>query len=230
MDPEQRLIAEQVRYYRERAPEYDDWFLRRGRYDRGAAHGEAWAREVARVEGALFEARPEGRVLELACGTGLWTRQLVKTAGSVTAVDASPEVIERNRVRLASDRVDYVQADLFGWRPPAGFDFAFFGFWLSHVPPARFEEFWQGVRASLRPGGRAFFVDSLPTPAISTANAIPGEADFVMQRELYDGRRFRVIKVFYEPATLEERLARLGWSGRVHASGEFFVYGCLTAS
>jgi hypothetical protein len=33
----------------------------------------------------------------------------------------------------------------------------FFSFWLSHVPPARFEEFWALVRGALKPEGRAFF-------------------------------------------------------------------------
>jgi hypothetical protein len=29
------LLTEQARYYRERAGEYEDWWYRRGRYDRG---------------------------------------------------------------------------------------------------------------------------------------------------------------------------------------------------
>lgn len=32
----EQLLAEQARYYRERAGEYDDWWFRRGRYDQGA--------------------------------------------------------------------------------------------------------------------------------------------------------------------------------------------------
>lgn len=30
------LLTEQARYYRQRAGEYDDWWVRGGRYDRGA--------------------------------------------------------------------------------------------------------------------------------------------------------------------------------------------------
>jgi len=36
------LLAEQARYYRERAGEYDDWWFRRGRYDRGADANARW--------------------------------------------------------------------------------------------------------------------------------------------------------------------------------------------
>jgi len=84
-------------------------------------------------------------VLELACGTGLWMVELAHHATSVTAVDASPEVLEINRARLREtgreNAVRYVEADLFGWRPDAAYDAVFFGFWLSHVPPERFEAF-----------------------------------------------------------------------------------------
>ena len=42
------LLAEQEDYYRARAGEYDDWFYRRGRYDRGAQHTAAYAVALAR--------------------------------------------------------------------------------------------------------------------------------------------------------------------------------------
>jgi hypothetical protein len=47
------LLAEQVDYYRARAPEYDDWFLRRGRYDRGSARNRRWFEQVEVVRGRL---------------------------------------------------------------------------------------------------------------------------------------------------------------------------------
>src|SRR6478752_6177481 len=33
-------------YYEARAPEYDDWYLRRGRYARGPVHDAAWNAEL----------------------------------------------------------------------------------------------------------------------------------------------------------------------------------------
>jgi len=39
-------------------------------------------------------------VLELACGTGLWTVELAHHAYSITAINASPEVLDINRSRL----------------------------------------------------------------------------------------------------------------------------------
>jgi len=48
-----------------------------------------------------------------------------------------------------------------------------------------------------------------------------------MQPRLNDGRRFHVVKVFYEPDVLQSRLAALGWGGFVRSTREFFIYGCV---
>jgi SAM-dependent methyltransferase len=116
---EHQLLREQAEYYQARAAEYHEWFLREGRYDRGPEHRSQWFGEVAAVEAALHDALRSGEVLELACGTGLWTQHLVEQHSRVVAVDASPEAIAINRERLQSDVVEYVVADLFAWVPPA---------------------------------------------------------------------------------------------------------------
>ena len=224
---ESKLLDEQLAYYRARAGEYDEWFLRTGRYDRGPAHRAEWFAEVAAVEAGLREAGPRGEALELACGTGLWTRHLVSHAAHVTAVDGSPEVIALNRERLGSDRVDYVIADIFAWHPERAFDFVLFAFWLSHVPPSRFEAFWTLVHSALRPGGRVFFVDSLAEQGATARDQEPLDDSGVARRRLNDGREFDIVKMYYEPASLERRLQNLGWTGRVRASGQHFLYGTV---
>jgi ubiquinone/menaquinone biosynthesis C-methylase UbiE len=227
---EQALLQEQINYYRARAEEYDEWFFRHGRYDHGTEHRTAWLGEVAVVEAALEATLPRGDVLEMACGTGLWTRRLVEFHQRVVAVDASPEVIAVNRERLKSDRVEYIVADLFGLIPPASrFDAVFFGFWLSHVPPGKFEAFWATVKAALKPQGAVFFVDSLLEQS-STARDHPRlDESGVVRRLLNDGREFSIVKVFYEPAALERQLLDRGWRGWVRSSGRFFLYGAMTA-
>jgi trans-aconitate methyltransferase len=147
----------------------------------------------------------------------------------VTAVDASPEVIELACAGLDDPRVSYVRADLFAWGPSAVYDVCFFGFWLSHVPEARFESFWAKVGRALCPGGRVFFVDSLPSELSSARDhRLPDRVEETMIRRLADGREFRIVKRFYEPQALQQRLAALGWNAQVHTTGEFFVYGQAT--
>jgi demethylmenaquinone methyltransferase/2-methoxy-6-polyprenyl-1,4-benzoquinol methylase len=219
-------IRLQIEYYRARASEYDEWFLRRGRYDRGPEANALWFAEVATVRAALDRFSPAGDVLELACGTGLWTEPLLATAGSITAVDAAPEVLELNRRRVHSNKVRYLQADIFEWKPDQRFDAVFFGFWLSHVPPTRFESFWRTVAGSLKPGGRVFFVDSKLDPT-STARdhtpVNPGQGEAL--RRLNDGREFRVVKIFYVRRDLQDRLGLLGWNAAVEETPHYFIYG-----
>lgn len=211
------VLEEQIAYYRARAGEYDDWWFRRGRYDNGADANASWFADAAELEAALAGFDPRGRVLELAAGTGLWTRHLVRHAEHTTAVDASPEVLELNRARVGDDRVSYVQADLFSWRPPRRFDVCFFGYWLSHVPESRFELFWTLVDTALEPDGRFFLVDSTrPDPAHTSQTS-----EETAVRALADGREFEIVKRYRAPDELERKLATLGWrlDARVTAGG-----------
>ena len=112
-----QLLQEQIVYYQARAGEYDEWFLRQGRYDRGPDLNARWFAEVGQVRATLERFRPAGRVLELACGTGLWTQVLAGYPTSLTAVDASAEVLALNQARLPLGRVRYLQVDLFHWQP-----------------------------------------------------------------------------------------------------------------
>ena len=67
---DEQLLTDQVSYYRARAGEYDEWFLRQGRYDRGPQHRAAWFGEIAIVEAALAETVHGDEVLDLRVGVG----------------------------------------------------------------------------------------------------------------------------------------------------------------
>jgi SAM-dependent methyltransferase len=170
---------------------------------------------------------PSGDVLELACGTGGFTRELVRHARSVTAVDASPQMLERNRREVGDSSVTYVNADIFDWQPDRRYDAVFFGFWLSHVPPVTFDEFWALVRSSLQTGGRVAFVDEddrgTMNDDIRLVENVP-----VAPRTLRDGRMFDVVKVYWDPTELQDRLSSLGWQVAVRRVGETFLYGSGT--
>jgi demethylmenaquinone methyltransferase/2-methoxy-6-polyprenyl-1,4-benzoquinol methylase len=219
-------MDQQIEYYRARAPEYDEWFFRQGRYDRGEENNRRWFAEVEQVRATLDAFQPAGHVLELACGTGLWTKLLIQYAIRVTAVDASPEALAINRERVQSGDADYIRADLFSWSPPQQYDVIFFGFWLSHIPPQRFEDFWSLVARALKPGGRVFFVDSR-RDSTSTArdHTLQDSGSVISVRKLNDGREFSVVKVFYEPFDLESRLATLGWRFELRETPAYFIYG-----
>ena len=220
------IIQDQINYYRARAGEYDEWFYRRGRFDHGEDFNRKWFAQIADVARALDAFAPKGQVLELACGTGLWTQRLLDHADSLTAIDAAPEVLEINRQRIADDRVRYLQADLFSWEPEERYDVVYFSFWLSHVPPEYFASFWSLVRQCLAPGGRVFFVDSLYEPTTTARNhQLLGKNSTVQDRKLNDGRTYRIVKVYHEPESLGIELAALGWETAIRQTDNYFLYG-----
>lgn len=222
------LLAEQRAFYRARAPEYDEWWQRRGRYDRGEELAAEWHRQVATLEASLTAFDATGDVLELAAGTGWWTERLAASAAHLTVVDASAETLALNRERVGRDDVAYVLADLFDWQPPPRrFDVVFFSFWLSHVPRARFRAFWELVRSCLAPGGRVFLIDNRVDPTAAAESGDPyvvGYSPDLHLRRLKDGSEYRVVKVMYEPDELTALLAAEGWDAHLAAT-RWFLYG-----
>jgi SAM-dependent methyltransferase len=206
-----QLLAEQQRYYRQRASRYLDT----GLVALGEAHGGAVEQGLAEA----FDAHFRGDVLELACGPGTWTPMLVARARSVTAIDGAPEMLAIAAERAPGPNVRFVQADLFGWRPDHRYDAVFFGFWLSHVPADRFEGFWDQVARSLRPGGHVAFVDDAYR---TSEELIYGRGSEVIQRTLEDGSRHRIVKSPRTAAELATALAALGWRFDMHDEGPFF--------
>jgi SAM-dependent methyltransferase len=223
---EEDLLEEQRAYYRGRAPDYDEWWQGLGPYDRGPEGRAEWERQVAAVEDALSAFGPRGDVLELAGGTGWWTERLARTADALTVVDASAETIALNRRRVGRRDVDYVQADIFRWRPERLHDVVFFSFWLSHVPRNRFGEFWTLVRSCLAPGGRAFLIDNRRAPDDAKGRD-PHVASYepdLHRRRLKDGSEWRVVKVMYAPAELEALIEAEGWVADLDGT-DYFVFG-----
>jgi SAM-dependent methyltransferase len=212
------LVTEQKRYYAERAAEYDDWWYRRGRYELEPDDLARWQADAAEAEAALDAFAPGGSVLELAAGTGIWTRKLLLLAERVVAVDANAETLALN-----TSAAERMRADVFEWEPPERFDLVFFSFWLSHVPDERFAEFWSLVRAALAPGGRVFLVDS---GAGDTAHTGTDQANGEETRSLSDGRTFRIVKRRWTPDELAEHVRSFGFELALHdtANGHF-LYG-----
>jgi demethylmenaquinone methyltransferase/2-methoxy-6-polyprenyl-1,4-benzoquinol methylase len=209
-------------YYARRAPEYDDWYERLGRYDDPETNAQ-WHAEVAEL-GRVAATFGGGELLDIACGTGRWTRMFAANprVTSVTALDRSPEMLAQTRARLhaAGLTATLVEGDAYALPfPDAAFDACFFGFLLSHVPTEAVGRFLGEVRRVLRPTGALLIFDSqLPPgrPAIE-----------VQQRPLKDGSTHAVLKVYYTSDTLTDALAPIfgadGTSAR--STGQFFVIG-----
>lgn len=215
-------LVEQLEYYSSRAPEYEDWWYRRGPFDRGEAENGEWLGE-ARIALQAMESLDLGRhALELAPGTGTWSVPLAERVEHLTLVDGSTAMLDRNP---AANRrgVKVVVADLFTWTTDERFDSVVFAFWVSHVPEERLDALFFDVATWLRPGGSVFFVDDAPLatsePHVAATN---GQT---MVRRLQDGGDATIVKNFFSAERLIAAADRAGIDLRVASTGRFFQYG-----
>src|SRR6185436_11300113 len=110
-------------YYSRRAAEYERIY-----------HKPERQADLARLREHLRSLLTGRRVLEVACGTGYWTAAIADAALSITATDASEEVLEVARAKRLDGRVTFRRAD--AWKAgelSCDFDAGLAAFWWSHV-------------------------------------------------------------------------------------------------
>jgi demethylmenaquinone methyltransferase/2-methoxy-6-polyprenyl-1,4-benzoquinol methylase len=216
-------------YYQARAPEYDDWYLRRGRYSHGPIHDAAWQAELD-AAGQWLDGLPlDGQLVELAAGTGWWS-PLLAEKGELSLYDANEAPLELARDRLVAHGLRAHLHVRDAWaEPDRRVDGLFAGFWLSHVPRGRIEEFLRLARRWLKPGGVLAAIDSLPDPQSGAASQAAPAGDRSVRR-LADGREFEIVKVYYRPDELRAAVLRAGFAtAEVTTTGRFFLLLRATA-
>lgn len=223
--PDPDLDRQMVAYYEARAPEYDDRYLRRGRYSHGPIHDAAWHAELD-AAGRWLDGLPiRGEIVELAAGTGWWS-PLLASKGEASLYDAAegPLALARGRLVAHGLRAHLHVRDAWA-EPDRPVDALFAGFWLSHVPPERLPAFLAVARRWLRSGGLFAFIDSRDDPQSGTVERVASVGG-VSVRRVADGREFRVVKVHHEPAALAEAMGEAGFEAvSVTTTGRFFMLG-----
>jgi ubiquinone/menaquinone biosynthesis C-methylase UbiE len=188
-------------YYDRRAPEYDDWYLGRGKFaDRVRPE---WDAERATLVETL-EALPPRRTLDVACGTGYLTQHL---PGEVTGLDQSERMLEE-AARQAADAT-LVQGDALQLPFDDGaFERVFTGHFYGHLEDDDRRRF---LSEAARVASELVIVDSSRAAA---------DADEEIQvRELDDGSRWEVYKRWFTG----DGLARELGGGDVLLDGRWFV-------
>jgi 2-polyprenyl-3-methyl-5-hydroxy-6-metoxy-1,4-benzoquinol methylase len=199
---------------------------RRGRYDRGPEANERWLCERETLYAAFDSVAFTGNVLELASGTGTWTRRLARTASLVTAIDASPEMHEMSRATVPEENMRRIVSDIFDWSPDRVYEGVVFGFWISHVPSDRLRPFLETVASAIRPGAPIFFVDGLREPSSTATNhVLPASSEQVALRKLNNGRSYRIVKTFHDIDRLSDLCLRAGLDVVMRTTPTYFYYG-----
>ncbi|OLD02728.1 MAG: hypothetical protein AUJ07_08130 [Crenarchaeota archaeon 13_1_40CM_3_53_5] len=77
-DEESRLIEETKGYYSQRAGQYFDWAPKTGDHEGHLEPNQSFFDEAKLLLDALDASRLVGKILEIACGTGVWTEAVIK--------------------------------------------------------------------------------------------------------------------------------------------------------
>ncbi len=128
---------------------------------------------------STWAASPPARVLDLCCGTGLMTAELVARGYDVVGVDASPAMLALARTRLGPD-VPLIEAWLPDLPVPGGFDAAVSTLdGLNYLTGDDLATTFAATARMLRPGGWMVFDLHGPAalPFAQTHPVITGEQD-----------------------------------------------------
>ncbi|HEX8606642.1 MAG TPA: class I SAM-dependent methyltransferase [Pseudoduganella sp.] len=148
-------------------------------------------------------------VLELACGTGYWTRVIAPAAASVHATDINEAALALARDRQPEDdNVTFAQADAFDLPAAVGqYTAVFAGFWWSHVKREEQDSFLAQLRAKLGKDVLLVLLDNVYVDGSSTVIARTDlQGNTYQFRTLPSGERLEVLKNFPTDSFLRKRL------------------------
>lgn len=153
--------------------EHGKYLLRRGPaevWNRQTPAGKVrWAR---RVEMLASFAAPSMAILEIGCGTGELTKELVKTGAQITAIDISEDLLNVARSNVISEKVIFKNENAYDTKFPSDFFDAIVGSSaLHHLEIDRaLKEFYR----ILKIGGLIFFTEpNMMNPQIAVQKNIP---------------------------------------------------------
>jgi ubiquinone/menaquinone biosynthesis C-methylase UbiE len=210
------MTDELLTYYRRRAAEYEKVYAKPERQaDLNALH---------EIVPAYFAQR---RVLEVACGTGYWTRRVGERATSVVAIDLAAETLEIARGQTAANQpAEYRLGDAFELSDITGtFDAGLVAFWWSHVTLASLHDFLTGLHRRLGAGAQVLVVDNR---YVEGSNYPISRTDIAgntyQRRTLENGEEYEVLKNFPSPAHVVSAVVAAGGATPVVHEMRYYWY------
>lgn len=104
----------------------------------------------------LLEGRAPGVAVDLGCGSGPDTAELLRRGWTVHAVDSNAEGLRLLREGVPADAVSRLHVHTLRFEDLAlpRCDLVWSSWALPYCPRDRWPAFWRGLRAALKPGGR----------------------------------------------------------------------------
>lgn len=195
-----------INYYSARAEYYEERDVSSRRKD--VTHLRKICRDLVR-----------GReVLELACGTGIWTSFIARFAGSLLATDINLTMLQMAKQRIYKrNNVSFSLADAYNLSSiRCKFTAGFAGWWLSHVDKTRMRSFLEGFHEKLAPGSIVIFMDDTHETMDITSSTDEYNNAYTI-RTLKDGSTHEIIKNVFNEANLKELIAGIAYNIKVYS-------------
>jgi SAM-dependent methyltransferase len=144
--------------------DWEDWYLRRGRFARGPVYDGAWSMELDEVTRWVDGLRLGGRIVQLGAGMGWWTALLAEK-GEVWLYDDDDGSLDAARTRLlAHGMLAHLHRRDPLARPDKEVDVVFAAYLLGGATSIEaLDRRLDTVLAWLKPGGSFVFVEAGPT-------------------------------------------------------------------
>jgi len=190
-----------VEYYMRRAGEYDEIY--------GWRDPER-QREQEMLSIAIQESLRGRNVLEVACGTGWWTRALSGSARSIMATDLGEEVMEIAKEKEYGCPVTFKQEDAYNLSfLDRSFNGGFAFSWFSHIPRGHIDAFLKEFHRVLEEGSRVFIADNVYIQGIGgDLEKREDDPNTYKIRTLKDGGVFTIVKNYFSVEDLVEIFGR----------------------
>ena len=145
-------MSDIVAYYRRRAGEYEeiyDW------------KDDNRQEEQGLIAEAIRDYHAGRRVLEVACGTGYWTKILSETAERIVATDIGEEVIELAKLKKYGCPIEFERENAYYLTcDDDSFDGGLAFSWFSHIPRERIHPFLKEFHRVLQDGARVLIAET----------------------------------------------------------------------
>ncbi len=182
-----------IEYYSKRAEEYEDVYHRDDPIRQG---------EQNQIKEELKRLLAGKSVLEIACGTGYWTKYIAEVAKNITGIDISDEVLEIARSK--NIQAQFINGDAFNLEKIEGnFNASCANFWFSHIEKKRIDQFLKDFHKRLMNNSPVFMADNMYIEGIGGKLIKKDDSyDTYKVRKLSDGGEYQILKNYYDEKEL----------------------------
>lgn len=204
-------------YYSKRAKEYDSIYKRPDKIR---------LKEQKLLADYIASTFKGKYVLELACGTGYWTKYLLKSAKKILATDYSKEMLEVASNHLSKNsKITLLQAD--AYNPSTSypkFNGAMANFWFSHIPKKRINKFLEALHSRLSKNSVVLIADGVYIEGLGGDLVVKkGSKDTYKRRQLKSGENFDILKNYYTKEELGDIFSKYSKEIEIKYLSNFWV-------